>query len=164
MQIQKPLLSKLAVDMEYFARQVVESKEYMRQVHFADHLQTTWWEIKEEIEQILKTGEVSTIEEKPAIAEVTEPDRPGAILSEANDRLRGDDHPETKARPDFRFRDLTLVEGAVILLTEEGRLHGREIERRLKKGGYQSDAKFFQNMLDSSFKRDGRFKNVGGNT
>jgi hypothetical protein len=162
---EKPLLPKLAGDMEYFARQVVEAKDdYMKQVHYSDHLQTTWWAIKDEIELILKTGEVSTIEDRPTFADSGESDRPGAILSEANNRLREEDHPERKAKPDFRFRDLTLVEGAVILLTENGKLHGREIERRLKSGGYQSDAKFFQNMLDSTFKRDGRFKNVGGNT
>jgi hypothetical protein len=56
-----------------------------------------------------------------------------------------------------------LADAAAALLATHGTLHGSKIEQLLKEGGYRSRAKFFQNVLDSAFKRDGRFRNLGGN-
>jgi hypothetical protein len=70
--------------------------------------------------------------------------------------IERDDHRQ-------RFSDKTMSEAAAILLAERKQLHGREIERLLKEGGYRSRSQFFQNVLEATFKRDGRFRNIGGN-
>lgn len=63
-----------------------------------------------------------------------------------------------------QFRNLTLAEVARILLKENGTLHGKEIERLAKAGGFKKGTNNFQNYMPVAFKRDGGFENVGGNT
>jgi hypothetical protein len=155
---EKPLLLRHAEDFEYYARQLLDADIFMKRVHFADHLQTTWFAMRQEIEHILKTGKPELVQEKPVTKRVGPQRRtkPPAL------NAPHEDHP--KDEPKLRFRDKTVADGAAILLAEQGKLHGREIERLLKEGGYRSKSQFFQNVLDSTFKRDGRFRNVGGNT
>jgi hypothetical protein len=62
-----------------------------------------------------------------------------------------------------RFTDLTLAEIGRILLQESGPLHGKEIERRAKAGGFKGGTKSFQNYMPVAFKRAGGFQNTGGN-
>jgi hypothetical protein len=64
-----------------------------------------------------------------------------------------------------RFRDVILAEVARTLITENGRpLHGKEIERLAKAGGFTGGTNNFQNYLPVALKRDGGFENIGGNT
>jgi hypothetical protein len=76
-------------------------------------------------------------------------------------------HVEPPATREFRsaqFRKLTLAEVAKVLLKEYGKLHGKEIERLAKAGGFKGGKENFQNYMPVAFKRDGGFENVGGNT
>jgi hypothetical protein len=61
------------------------------------------------------------------------------------------------------FRDLTLAQIGKLLLKERGELHGKDIERLAREGGFKHGTKKFQNYLPVAFKRDGGFVNVGGN-
>jgi hypothetical protein len=63
-----------------------------------------------------------------------------------------------------KFRNLTLAQIGRRLLEEHGTLHGREIERLAKAGGFKGGTKNFQNYMPVAFKRDGGFENTGGNT
>ena len=63
-----------------------------------------------------------------------------------------------------RFRKMTIAEAGKALLAEHGQLHGKELERLLKAGGYQSKAEHFQSTILVAFRRDGGFENVGSNT
>jgi hypothetical protein len=63
-----------------------------------------------------------------------------------------------------RFKELTLAEVGHILLTENESLHGKEIERLAKAGGFKGGANNFQNYMPVAFKRAGTFMNIGGNT
>ena len=62
------------------------------------------------------------------------------------------------------FRGLTLAEIGKLLLQEHGTLHGLEIEKRAKAGGFKTNAKHFQSYLAVAFKRAGGFENIGKNT
>lgn len=63
-----------------------------------------------------------------------------------------------------RFQNLGLTVVGQILLQECGELHGFDIERLAKEGGFTTTTKNFQSLLATSFKRAGIFKNIGGNT
>jgi hypothetical protein len=63
-----------------------------------------------------------------------------------------------------RFQNLKLPAVGQILLQECGELHGFDIERLAKEGGFTTTTKNFQSLLATSFKRAGIFKNIGGNT
>lgn len=62
-----------------------------------------------------------------------------------------------------RFKHMTIADGGKILLKEHGVLHGKEIEKHLKAGGYRSHSHKFQNTMVVAFRRDGGFENIGGN-
>jgi hypothetical protein len=62
-----------------------------------------------------------------------------------------------------RFRKMTLGQIGRMLLKERGVLHGKEIERLAKEGGYKSKGKHFQSSLATAFKREGNFENMGRN-
>jgi hypothetical protein len=161
---QKLLLIDLAEEIDSFARLFLEAKPFMLQVHYADHLAYATHSVRKEIEKILKTGKPTQTTEidakalRPKLARVRRTSTP------ADAHL---DHPpvaEAGAPDPRQFRDMTLVEASVKLLTEHPRLHGKKIEELLKTGGYPTKAKHFQTMLEATFRRDGRFRNVGGNT
>lgn len=63
-----------------------------------------------------------------------------------------------------RFKDMKLAEVGRLLIMERGSLHGKEIERLAKAGGFKGGTNNFQNYLPVAFKRDGGFENIGGNT
>jgi len=63
-----------------------------------------------------------------------------------------------------KFRSLTLAQIGRLILEEYGSLHGKEIERLAKAGGFKGGTKNFQNYMPVAFKRDGGFENIGGNT
>jgi hypothetical protein len=64
-----------------------------------------------------------------------------------------------------RFKDRGLAEVGKIILQEHGApLHGKEIERLAKAGGYRSESEKFQNYMPVAFKRAGGFENIGKNT
>jgi len=69
-----------------------------------------------------------------------------------------DEHVQSK-----RFRDLPLAEVGRVLLKERGLLHGKEIERLAREGGYKSGGEHFQSYLATAFKREGGFENIGKN-
>jgi hypothetical protein len=64
-----------------------------------------------------------------------------------------------------RFKGVILAEVARALIAENsGPLHGKEIERLAKAGGFIGGTNNFQNYLPVALKRDGGFENIGGNT
>jgi len=63
-----------------------------------------------------------------------------------------------------QFKNLTLAQIGRMLLAEHGKLHGKDIERLARAGGFKGAVKNFQNYMPVAFKRDGGFENVGGNT
>jgi hypothetical protein len=63
-----------------------------------------------------------------------------------------------------QFKNLTLAQIGRLLLREHGKLHGKEIEKLAKAGGFKGGKENFQNYMPVAFKRDGGFQNVGGNT
>jgi len=66
----------------------------------------------------------------------------------------------------YRFRNLSLAQIGRILLSEQTQLHGKEIERLAKAGGFPrgGSGKNFQNYLPMALKRAGGVENIGGNT
>jgi hypothetical protein len=62
-----------------------------------------------------------------------------------------------------KFRGLTLATIGKMLLANGGTLHGKEIERLARAGGYKGGIDNFQNYMPMAFKRDGGFENIGGN-
>ena len=63
----------------------------------------------------------------------------------------------------MRFRKMTMAEGAEVLLKDQPQLHGSQIEKMLKDGGYRSYSENFQSALTVALKRAGKFENIGGN-
>ncbi len=62
-----------------------------------------------------------------------------------------------------RFRNLNVSDAVRILLEEHSTLHGREIERLIKVGGYKVTGSGFQNYLPVALRRAGGFENTGRN-
>ena len=121
---EKPFLLRLAADMEFFSRELLQSDNFMTRVHFADHLQTAWLEMQKEIEYFLKTGKAGMQSPKSGT-----PAPEKKIVLKRNKPMPSEtpheDHPKDEHQ--FRFRDQTMADAAAILLTENGKLHGREI-------------------------------------
>ena len=61
------------------------------------------------------------------------------------------------------YKDMSLADIAYDLLQDRGKLHGLEIERLAKAGGFKSSAKHFQSYLSVALKRKGGFENTGKN-
>lgn len=82
----------------------------------------------------------------------------------AASRGRGPDR-EIAANGARRFRNVTLAQAAKVLLAEAAGtpLHGAEIERLAKLGGFTGGTKNFQNYLPVALKRAGGIENIGGN-
>jgi hypothetical protein len=62
-----------------------------------------------------------------------------------------------------RFAAMALADIGRELLSDGRTMHGLEIERIAKTGGFKSDAVHFQSYLSVAFKRRGGFENVGKN-
>jgi hypothetical protein len=154
----------LSWDIDFYAHEMLDAKSFMSRVHFADHIYRSWVAMQKELEQFLKSGKPEMIDEVSVDAipinrskgvRGRKAESPQPALRHGSDSER-DEHRQ-------RFSDKTMSEAAAVLLAEKKQLHGREIERLLKEGGYRSKSQFFQNVLEATFKRDGRFRNVGGN-
>jgi hypothetical protein len=77
--------------------------------------------------------------------------------------------PKQPAKPTAlagrKFADLTLAQIGKQLLEEKGgTIHGSEIEKLAKAGGFKSTSEHFQSYLAVAFKRVGGFENLGKNT
>jgi hypothetical protein len=166
----KPLLIDAIEEMRAYAFLLLEERAFMGRVHYADHVHGAWVRAIKEIEHFLKTGKPNQVEKSLEV--VAGPRR----LRTVSSRVRPANEPrevapavhsaESAKRPDehqVRFRGATLADAAANLLLEHRKLHGKKIEELVKMGGYRSSSKFFQNVMESSFKRDGRFRNLGGN-
>jgi hypothetical protein len=161
---QKPLLIDLAEEIDSFARLFLAAEPYLLQVHYADHLAYATTAFRKELEVILKTGKPTQTTEIDAKAVRPKLARVRRISPPADTHVDHRPDAEVGAPDPRQFRDMTLVKAALKLLTENPRLHGKKIEELLKTGGYPTKAKHFQTMLEATFRRDGRFRNVGGNT
>jgi hypothetical protein len=62
-----------------------------------------------------------------------------------------------------QFKKITLAQIGKLLLAEHGTLHGKDIEKLARAGGFKGGAKNFQNYMPVAFKRAGGFENIGGN-
>ena len=72
-------------------------------------------------------------------------------------------HVNSERNANRRFKDLSLAESVGILLRENDVLHGKDIEKLIKAGGFQSKSENFQNYLPVALHRAGGFENIGGN-
>lgn len=71
--------------------------------------------------------------------------------------------PAAEVYSSTRFAKSSIAEGTRILLQENHQLHGHEIEKRLRLGGYPTKATKFQPILRNTLNRVGGFENIGGN-
>jgi hypothetical protein len=143
-------LKALAQKLEAFADGFMTAPYFRARVHFAEHIYDTLDEINDEVQRVLvgnKPG-AEGAEVKP------HPDRNG---------LPQNHRDEAKVIGPLRFRKKTLAEATRELLRDSGQLHGKEIEKLIKEGGYRSTAEHFQSSLAVALKRDGGFENVGEN-
>ena len=62
-----------------------------------------------------------------------------------------------------QFKKSTMAQTGKLLLAEHGTLHGKDIEKLAKAGGFKGGTKNFQNYMPVAFKRAGGFENIGGN-
>lgn len=163
---QKPLLIDLAEEIDSYVRLFLDANPFMLQVHYADHLAYATSAMRKEIEKILKTGKPTQTSEIDAKALGPPLVRVRSIPSSRTGVEHRPPESEAGASDPRRFRNMTLVQASIKLLTEHSRLHGKKIEELLKTGGYPTKAKHFQTMLEATFRRDRdrRFRNVGGNT
>jgi hypothetical protein len=153
-----PKLVNFASEIERLVREMLNAKVFMQRVHYAGQLQDTWLQMESLIEHFLKTDKSQAIETiRPA------PRKEASIGSIGTSPEELLEMPPDVCSCSSQFRDRTLADGAAALLATHGKLHGTRIEQLLKEGGYRSRSKFFQNVLESAFKRDGRFLNLGGN-
>lgn len=133
----KPVVAKLDV----LATNLAAAKTIRDRVRISDRIFETLAEVERQVESFVVTeiGQSNS-------------HRPVASTRDAEEQ-----------RSAGRFGGQSLTRAAAILLREHGVLHGKEIERRLKEGGYASSAKKFQTTMRVAFKRHGGFENIGGN-
>jgi hypothetical protein len=148
-------LINCASEIANLAHAMLDAEHFMQRVHFADRLQSTWLQMEGLIEHFLKTGKSEAIEESSSV--------PRKDASSSGIGTPAEQLLEGAADGSSQFRDRTLADAAAALLATHGTLHGSKIEQLLRRGGYRSRSRFFQNVLDSAFKRDGRFRNLGRN-
>jgi hypothetical protein len=89
-----------------------------------------------------------------------------ASLNGSNAKRTVVSRAEAAAPREFRssqFRKLTLAQIGRVLLEDGGTLHGKDIERLARAGGFKGGTENFQNYMPVAFKRDGGFENIGGN-
>src|SRR5208283_637531 len=132
--------------LDALADELLAAPHFRARVHMAEHVYDVIAEIAQSLEEIVK----NTKDDAAEVYMVPE------ISTDHIDEPKGTETP-------FRFSKFTLVQVARVLLKERGVLHGKEIERLAKEGGYKSAAEHFQSMLSVALKRDGGFENVGGN-
>ena len=95
---------------------------------------------------------------------VTEIGASNSNVRPPKDDSKASEHGSQKNPTGKEFKDLTLAQIGKRLLEEHGTLHGSEIERRAKTGGFKSESENFQSYLAVAFKRVGGFENLGKNT
>jgi hypothetical protein len=138
----KVLIQKL----DALADELLTAPHFRARVHMAEHVYDALGDITQSVEETVKTTADKAVEVSD------DPEIPTDHMDE-----------QKPVRP-LRFRKLTLVQAARIVLKEHGQLHGTEIDRLVKEGGYKSKAEHFQSTLAVAFRRDGGFENVGENT
>jgi hypothetical protein len=141
--------------LDTYAEGFLHAPHFRARVHLAEHLYDVLDEIYEEIERIVVKGEAMPEGESEEID-------PTSIIPREELPLNHRDEPRI-AKP-LRFRRTTIAQGARTLLQTHGQLHGKDIEKLLKEGGYKSNAEHFQSSLAVALGRDGGFENIGGNT
>lgn len=147
--------------LDAYADGFLDAPHFRARVHMAGHLYDTLDDIYSEIERIVvkrergldEIRETAQIESDPAAPQLSSPET-----------LPVNHRDEPRIAKPLRFRNRTIAEATRKLLEERGQLHGREIERLLKEGGYESTAEHFQSSLAVALGRDGGFENIGGNT
>ena len=108
-------------------------------------------------------AECETLVERFVVTEIgSNGNRPGAGEEDSTHSEPGSQN-QFKKPTGKEFKDLTLAQIGKKLLEERGMLHGSEIEKRAKAGGFKSDSEHFQSYLAVAFKRAGGVENVGKN-
>jgi hypothetical protein len=158
--------------IEHFSQAFLKADSFREQIHLAGHIHDHLRMIEDEIERLIKgqPAPATRVEDSP------QPSFPEFHFPEFQIDAPCDEHSDTTKNGALtstpkksmerhlpKFRNLTLVEAGEILLKEHPELHGKELERLIKDGGYRSKAEHFQKMLQATFTRDGRFENVGLN-
>src|SRR5215469_7159451 len=181
----KSRLHTLIRSLCHYANDFEECSDYFRmRVHFAEHIYSTLDDIQTEIQRLVvespqeKTQAVfrwGDITDSVSNQPTSNPDNT-VVATDSTltvidcvekppqsgcDNLRPHLQPKPHRLP---FRVMTLAQAGKSLLREFGQLHGKEIEHKVKEGGYRSKSRHFQQSLLSAFERDGAFENIGGNT
>lgn len=139
-----PLVSKL----EALSKNLDSAESVRERVRIADRVFETLGLIEQEVERFV-VSEIgrSSNGHQPAQAMIPLPSTESERGGQVSDRFSG----------------MSLAAAARVLLAEHGALHGKEIERLLKEGGYESASRKFQSTMRVAFDRDGGFENIGGN-
>ena len=132
--------------LDVLAANLTKATSIREKVKLADRIFETLGECERLVERFITTELGTTNGARPSGQTPT-------TLTKA-----ADEHVQSR-----RFRDLKLADVGRLLLKERGVLHGKEIERLAKEGGYKSGGEHFQSYLGTAFKREGDFENMGRN-
>jgi hypothetical protein len=163
---EKPKLIRLAEDIELFVRSAIESDgegDFIGTVHYVDHAYMAISVLQAQLESFVRRPAMQPQGTRKVVATRSAKE---TSLQELARRLSEPSPIQEDHKPDHhqsRFRDLKLADVVAAILKKQTELHGKEIEKHAKEGGYQTKAKHFQTMLDGTLRNDGRFVNVGGN-
>lgn len=155
-------LKSLIQQLSAFADGLLAAPHFRARVHYAEHIYDSLGEIEELLPSLVvpdkSEGAVldgEQVQGSPAFPHPTD-------WTKLQESLAAMERHGPLSPP--RFKKMTLVAAAKVLLLEYGQLHGKRIEQLVKAGGYRTRGKHFQNTMTVTFKRDGGFENVGGNT
>lgn len=138
--------------LEELATNLVTAVTIREKVRLADRIFAALGECEKLVEQFIVNGMTmagnASHVAPPAVAKHVQPVQPIAKSRQIGSK---------------QFRDVGLADVARELLSGVDSMHGVEIERLAKAGGFESDAKHFQSYLSVALKRKGGFENIGKN-
>lgn len=164
----KSLLKPFIEQLSQYADELEHSDVFRMRIHFEEHMYGLLDTIEKEVQRVV----LATPQEDYRVSEfvvgtslsfdpsTSAPTAEAAGQSCESGELGVPHVPKPRRLP---FCNMTSAQAAKVLLIEHGQLHGKEIERRVKEGGYKTKARHFQQSLLSAFQRDGGFENIGGN-
>ena len=154
-------LKELCQQMMRQVEEFVDTPHFRGRIHMAEHIFDTMDDIYKAVQDSfahpIEEESPTTLHERQTDLEVkSSQEEAGAHAATKAFRIGG----SSKL---MRFRKMTMAEGAEVLLTDQPQLHGSQIEKMLKDGGYRSYSENFQSALTVALKRAGKFENIGGN-
>jgi hypothetical protein len=170
----KSILPGFIARLAEHAENLAKTEDFRLRVHYADDIFSLLDTIECEVERVILAGPP---QHNYSVTEITVDGLGAGTVSASLNLCPAPAGPTTGEPPEAQpqrhrdlkprrlpFRSLTLAQAAKVVLREHGQLHGKEIERRLREGGYKTKARYFQAGMLGAFERDGGFINIGGNT